>query len=234
MTYTSRFGGMQVTDEPIYKSELDVWGKNKVTNVDPVVGNDNTEGYSTISRWINTLTGKEFVCTDASTGAAVWTQTTNLWNPTALILGAFTTQNVTPFNAVGAGHLFTFPANQPNSAMRGNVDLDRNGKIYDGSDVAIHLHWQPYNNNFPAFVRFELKYAFCSDGDDNYTKLDGTLVVDVPLIAGDQRKQQTLLFPNISGLSGASVIQVTVKRLSVPDTYNGDADVYSIGILKQQ
>ena len=43
---------------------------------DPGIGNDNTEGYSVGSRWINITLDKEFVCLDPSTGAAVWTQTT--------------------------------------------------------------------------------------------------------------------------------------------------------------
>lgn len=48
----------------------------KIDTVDPVVGNDNTQGYSIESRWINTTTDKEWVCTDAGTGAAVWVETT--------------------------------------------------------------------------------------------------------------------------------------------------------------
>lgn len=40
--------------------------------VDPVVGNDNTQGYRIGSKWINTTSGEFFWCADASTGAAVW------------------------------------------------------------------------------------------------------------------------------------------------------------------
>ena len=45
--------------------------------VDPTVSNDNTEGYGIGSRWFNTATDAEFVCLDASTGAAVWQPTTD-------------------------------------------------------------------------------------------------------------------------------------------------------------
>lgn len=49
---------------------------NNVTTTDPGVGDDSGDGYSVGSRWINTTgDGKEFVCTDASVGAAVWLQT---------------------------------------------------------------------------------------------------------------------------------------------------------------
>jgi hypothetical protein len=48
----------------------------KVDTVDPAVGNDNTQGYAIKSRWINTSSNEEWVCTDASTGAASWELTT--------------------------------------------------------------------------------------------------------------------------------------------------------------
>lgn len=48
----------------------------KEDTVDPVAGNDNTQGYDVQSRWINTSSSEEWVCTDASTGAAVWELTT--------------------------------------------------------------------------------------------------------------------------------------------------------------
>jgi hypothetical protein len=48
----------------------------KEDTVDPVAGNDNTQGYAIKSRWINTSSNEEWVCTDASTGAAVWELTT--------------------------------------------------------------------------------------------------------------------------------------------------------------
>ena len=40
---------------------------------DPGTGNDNTQGYSAGSLWINTSSGVAWVCQDASTGAAIWT-----------------------------------------------------------------------------------------------------------------------------------------------------------------
>ena len=42
----------------------------------PGVGDDNTEGYAVGSRWVDVTNDKEYVCLDASTGAAVWTETT--------------------------------------------------------------------------------------------------------------------------------------------------------------
>jgi hypothetical protein len=42
----------------------------------PTVDNDGTEYYSVGSRWCDVTNDKEYVCLDASTGAAVWTETT--------------------------------------------------------------------------------------------------------------------------------------------------------------
>jgi len=42
----------------------------------PTVNNDGTEGYAVGSRWTDATNDKDYVCTDASTGAAVWIETT--------------------------------------------------------------------------------------------------------------------------------------------------------------
>jgi hypothetical protein len=42
----------------------------KTTN--PASSNDNTQGYSVGSRWFNSTTGVEWLCTSSTTGAAVW------------------------------------------------------------------------------------------------------------------------------------------------------------------
>lgn len=49
---------------------------NLAAAVAPTANEDSGDGYSVGSRWINTTTDKEYVCLDASVGAAVWTETT--------------------------------------------------------------------------------------------------------------------------------------------------------------
>lgn len=44
--------------------------------VAPTVNEDSGDGYAVGSRWIDTTANKEYVCLDASVGAAVWTETT--------------------------------------------------------------------------------------------------------------------------------------------------------------
>lgn len=55
--------------------------KSNVTTTDPVVSSDNTAGYAPGSHWLNTTTGIEFICRDASTGAAVWVVETPFSHP---------------------------------------------------------------------------------------------------------------------------------------------------------
>jgi hypothetical protein len=49
---------------------------NYTATADPTATDDDGDGYEVGSRWVNTSSGEEFVCVDASTGAAVWTSTT--------------------------------------------------------------------------------------------------------------------------------------------------------------
>jgi hypothetical protein len=49
---------------------------NLAAAVAPTVNEDSGDGYSVGSRWIDTTADKEYVCLDASVGAAVWTETT--------------------------------------------------------------------------------------------------------------------------------------------------------------
>lgn len=51
---------------------------NLAATVSPTITDDSSQGYSVGSRWANTLTHTEYVCIDASVGAAVWRLTTTV------------------------------------------------------------------------------------------------------------------------------------------------------------
>jgi hypothetical protein len=51
-------------------------GKSNAAAADPTVNDDTAAGYVRYSRWVNTSTQHEWVCLDATTGAAVWKNTT--------------------------------------------------------------------------------------------------------------------------------------------------------------
>jgi hypothetical protein len=50
---------------------------NLAASTSPAAANDTSQGYAVGSTWVNVSTGQEFVCTSATTGAAVWKERTN-------------------------------------------------------------------------------------------------------------------------------------------------------------
>lgn len=61
-------------NEAAIKAVLDAIPKFNQAAGPPGASNDNTEGYSIspASRWFDTTNQNDYICTDASTGAAVW------------------------------------------------------------------------------------------------------------------------------------------------------------------
>jgi hypothetical protein len=157
------------------------------------------------------------------------------WTPQGIFLGSWVYDGIVPFIALGAGHLFTFDANQ-NDQTHGNVDLDTEGVAYDGQSIEMHIHWQIFSAPGGGDnVIWELDYAFCKDGDDNYAKVDGTVQIDVDVSSRIHREQYTDILPAISGAAGATSLQMTIRRLGQgggSDSYGGDADIYTIGLIE--
>lgn len=53
--------------------------KHKIdATISPAIGNDSTENYSEGSIWTDTTNDKSYICVDASTGAAIWTEITSV------------------------------------------------------------------------------------------------------------------------------------------------------------
>ena len=51
---------------------------NFAATVDPTASNDDTEGYTVGSRWVNLTNDSHWVLVDSSTGAAIWRRTDNV------------------------------------------------------------------------------------------------------------------------------------------------------------
>lgn len=62
----------RIRNKPAYASIL----HNLTATSAPTIGDDSGDGYAVGSRWINVSADKEYVCLDATVGAAVWTETT--------------------------------------------------------------------------------------------------------------------------------------------------------------
>ena len=101
--------------------------RNLSASTAPGVGDDANDGYSVGSRWLDTTGDKEYVCLDATVGAAVWLETTGLGdmdkvttvgNPgsdTKIPTEQAVREAITALPAVGAGGI-TFGADIFNNA----------------------------------------------------------------------------------------------------------------------
>lgn len=85
---------------------------NDSATTNPVVTDDSASGYAVLSRWANITTNKEFVCLDATVGAAIWIETTIVGGGSSIEVqdeGVPLTLAVTKFNFVGVGVTVTEP-----------------------------------------------------------------------------------------------------------------------------
>ena len=64
---------LEIADTDIIRFTKDVWD----STLDPSVADDSDSGYSAGSHWLNTISKRLYICTDASVGAAIWSETTN-------------------------------------------------------------------------------------------------------------------------------------------------------------
>jgi hypothetical protein len=103
-------GGLVINDN--FKNIADRIGPSNYTAIaDPTVNDDESAGYFVGSRWLNTATNTEFICSDNTTGAAVWV------NPVATSASIYnleiTTTDATPTELLiggAGGSRLTIPA----------------------------------------------------------------------------------------------------------------------------
>ena len=168
-------------------------------------------------------------------GAIVVLNTGNAaeWFPTAITLGDGFTNGATLSLNSGAGIYIDFDASSDDEILF-NVSLDRNGLVYDGSDIKVELYWMKFGAT-GGTVKWELDYAFVEIGDDAYSKVSGTDVQTVDVTALANQTLTSTSFNLISGNSGSKILQLTVRRNSRgagADTYTGSAEVYGFNLEK--
>jgi len=153
------------------------------------------------------------------------------WSPTALSLGDGISNGATLSLSSGAGYYANFDA-ASNDEYLFNVELPRNGLHYDGSNIVIDIDWMKFGASGGTVI-WEIDYAFCEDGDDAYSKQDGTLSETVNVGSLSNQVLTTTTFNAISGVAGARTLQLTVRRRSSgggSDTYTGVAEMYGFNI----
>ncbi len=147
-TLTSHNGLQVVTPDPTGAGGLAINNNfialsTPLETTDPSSSNNSSEGYSIGSRWYNTATGVEWICTDA-TGAAVWV---------AVVGGLSVTPGATGTasggNAGGAGGTFANPVVQLLGGNGGNAGTGVAGTAGGGADGPL-IQIQPGNSGNAA------------------------------------------------------------------------------------
>jgi hypothetical protein len=157
------------------------------------------------------------------------------WYLTGITLGDFVGNGATAALAIGAGYYYNFQSSADDEIVA-NFGLTRNNEVYDGSQVAFEIENMLVGaGGVGDNVQWELDYAFISEGDNAYTKIDGT-IVDIVDVNGraSQISFKDQLSP-ISGPVGATHLQITLRRNSVgpgSDSFGGDVEVYGVSNIK--
>jgi hypothetical protein len=128
---------------------------------DPGSSNDNTEGYSVGSRWINTTTGVEWLCTSSATGAATWVAMVPTLEQVTTA-GASSDKAVTLSNGLSLSGS-TFNMNDGSGSGGGTFNLDQGTLNFDanssiGSDGSGHITIASLDGSITlsSFITFDL------------------------------------------------------------------------------
>lgn len=100
---------------------------NDAGTVAPTINEDSGDGYQVGSRWIDTTGDKEYVCLDASVGAAVWTETTTTGGG-----GGGITRSTLGTTSIGG----SFESNTPSAIYMKKITLASDGFL---ASISFHI-----------------------------------------------------------------------------------------------
>lgn len=168
---------------------------DQVLAVDPTVNDDDGLGYQPSVRWLNVTSQEEFVCTNASTGAAVWASTTSgggggspaiyvdYYDATTSAVGVTPTA-LTLDTARQSNAAFALAANTATVQVGGGGDyLIRYDVTFGETDTTIRVAetWLELNGSEVPATRGEAAHWYSATG------VDGTCgrTAILSLVAGD-------------------------------------------------
>lgn len=210
---------------------------NLIAIINPTANDDNTQGYNVGAVWVNTITKKEYVCLDASTGAAVWKLISNSdmleriqWDITVGL------SSVSIIGSVWAYWIIqkTFPG----YAYIRPITITEEMVRYAGS-MAIDIVWIALSEPSvpPEQVYWDLTYAVRGEGD-SLDVFDYDPYLQAPVVANDwnnriQKKTRFTLQDVFTGNEGKR-LAMTIGRdsIDVLDTFVGEVGLISAYLVK--
>jgi hypothetical protein len=201
----------------------------------PGTGNDDSEGYSVGSRWIDTTNAKEYVCLDASTGAAVWTETTQSGGG-----GSFDPDVHMPWHTVILPTLWT-PDASTGTWAQGGFDVVATGPFLnqkeagtsDSTSVGLRNSSAAQNDQVSWYVplaagTWTATFSYFKNASFGIMtlKIDGTSAGTIDAYNASTAGGYT---SSISGISVASTGKKTVQVIMA--TKNGSSSAYGSSII---
>lgn len=159
----------------------------------------------------------------------------NAWTPPLLALGSMFFIGAGVFSNIGAGVFVRFRLNQDDQMFL-NLDLRNDNIAYDGSDLAIRLHWRTsIDGGVGDTVGWVVEYAVTKDGDNSDTLVTAIAQQDVDVSAKLANIQFSTTLGTMTGVVGGDVLQVTLTRNGQgagQDSFAGNARVVGFELIK--
>jgi hypothetical protein len=178
-----------------------------VTN--PAAGDDANAGYAVGSRWLNTTTDQEFVCADATAGAAVWKQTT-YQTTTAGALAIGSNANASSTNIIAIGQ-------DASAAGTANVAIGQLAQIGGGYNVGIG-----YNARFAASQSYNVAIGYnINPGTNTDPDFDANVLIGRELLyTGGTVQKNGSAVPSGNTILGYRTISADLHGLTLLGTQN--------------
>lgn len=205
---------------------------NPNASTDPTVTDDADAGYVVNSRWTNTTNDKEFICLDATAGAAVWTETTGAGSGSGI---APLVVNLDNGAGSGAGWAtvgltnWTFTAWAFDQSSAEHVDwLIPLPASASGVTSTLTLRWTALGGSVGQNVLWRAIWRVVDD-DDALTAAGTTdaFTEDALLATSDLHVISNTLA--LTGWSAGEALQLRIQRYPSGESTSLAADAYLLG-----
>jgi hypothetical protein len=158
------------------------------------------------------------------------------WQPPAVPLGAILSSGATFFINGGAGVYLAFDGASDDRVFFNDSLVGANNVPYDGSDIAIKLHWRiSSNGSVGDTVGWVVKYAIIKDGDNTQTTVTAIPQQNVDVSGKSQDIEFDTTLGTMTGVVDGETLMFDLTRNATgvdSDTYTGQAEIISFQLVK--